>query len=90
MDGSNPYTLSDYESFTIGQTNTDCPYDGFVTIAGSVSWSQIYVNDVLIGLTTDTSSKASGITIVVNKGDKLRWGAYAPQWAYARWYKGRI
>lgn len=78
---------SEYESFTINNTNTLVPYDGIINIQGALSWSQIYVNDVLIGLTTDTSQKASDCTIYVKKGDYVRWGNAVVQNAYARWFK---
>ena len=85
--------MSDYEPFTVLETNTPVPYNGFITLLLKVRGSgirPIYVNDVEIsGISSSFNSEYVGynaVTIVVKKGDLVRCFK-SNIFAHARWFK---
>lgn len=88
----NQNLLSDYETFSLTDTNKQVQYDGFLLVRtkGSSTWGcSIFVNDTEVSTSYAQATATITTTIPVIKGDNVRYSGNAPDGTKARFYKLR-
>lgn len=91
--------LSDIETITLTETDTEMPYDGFVSVywrsSAGLSDKNLIINDVNVGGETSVQGttsyvNAGTISYLVKQGDRVRVDSTSALYSVtARWYKER-